>query len=203
MKISEGNSKLGKIPNVNLPPGPENGACRKGVPCSKVCYAKKAWRCYPNVRNLWTGNLDAWIDNPTQFESEVNGYLAYNKPERFRWHSSGDIPSQYYLEMIKRIAIQNPETKFMTYTKHYEYDFTGIEDIDNLVIIISRWPGYKMPDNLKDMPQAHFISKCGLVCSMTEEERKDDRSIPCPGSCKDCSVCWDLDNNESVIFTEH
>jgi len=50
VKISNGNTKLGRIPNISLPP---IKACGKDVPCKSDCYALKAYRQYPATRKAW------------------------------------------------------------------------------------------------------------------------------------------------------
>lgn len=47
VKISSGNSKLGKIPSVSLPAGI---TCRNDCECSKKCYAKKLERLRRTVK---------------------------------------------------------------------------------------------------------------------------------------------------------
>lgn len=90
VKISRGNSKLGKIPNINLPPVV---TCEKGVPCAnKECYALKAFKQYKNVRDAWGHNLKVYLENSTHyFESIINQLKKIKNVFRFRWHSSGDI----------------------------------------------------------------------------------------------------------------
>ena len=89
--ISKGNIKLGSIPNVNLPP---IVTCESGVPCAQKngCYALKAYRQYPNVRNAWNNNLNVYSMNPDfYFESICKQLGKMKNLPRFRWHSSGDM----------------------------------------------------------------------------------------------------------------
>lgn len=89
--LSEGNIKLGKILNVNLPPVV---TCSRDVPCStNGCYALKSFKQYPNVRKAWESNLELYNCNSTKyFESIIDQIKRKRKlPKRFRWHSSGDI----------------------------------------------------------------------------------------------------------------
>ncbi len=196
LHISSGNTKLGNIPNLNLTPGPEPfGSCAKGVPCEKICYAMKAWRQYPLVRKQWTENLELWRVDPAQFERDLYEYLGQKKPIRFRWHAAGDIPDQAYFKMMDDVAVDHPGTEFLAYTKRYELDTSN--HASNLSVVYSRWPGYPFPEHLADKPQAHF--EHGLVSSM--DAGADSR--PCPGSCRDCNICWKLRSGRSILFTKH
>ena len=194
--ISKGNTKLGNVPNLSLPPGPE-GSCRKDAPCwtSGLCYARKAWRQYPNVREAWTRNWDLWKENPAEFEDQVNAYVSEKKPPRFRWHSGGDIPDQNYFDMMVRVATKNPGTKFLAFTKRYGLDLD--HKCDNLSIVLSRWPGLEFPEELDDKPQAHF----------KDGDKSTGSGAPCAGSCKKCNMCWTLGEGGGtfgdVLFTKH
>lgn len=90
VKISLGNSKIGRIMNINLPP---IISCPTGVPCAlDRCYALKAYRRYPNVRLAWDSNLSFYKNNPIEFFNNIKIQLEKKKKiKRFRWHSSGDI----------------------------------------------------------------------------------------------------------------
>lgn len=91
VRISAGNTKLGSIPNVNLPP---ITTCEEQVPCAvnKGCYAIKAFRQYPNVRNAWNNNLKVYqLNSNFYFTSIINQLRKIRHLPRFRWHSSGDI----------------------------------------------------------------------------------------------------------------
>lgn len=87
--ISDGNIKLGRIFNVNLPPVI---SCATGVPCKKKCYAMKAYKAYPTARNAWNDNLNLYNLNKDEYFASIINQLKRKKHlDRFRWHSSGDI----------------------------------------------------------------------------------------------------------------
>ena len=89
VKISAGNMKLGKIPNVNLPP---IITCAYRVPCMKKCYAMKAYRAYPNARDAWNNNLNIYHMNKEEYFASIIKQLKKIKHfDKFRWHSAGDI----------------------------------------------------------------------------------------------------------------
>lgn len=192
LKISEGNNKLGKIANLSMPPGL---TCVPGIPClSEGCYAMKAYRLYPNVQNAWTSNLELWESNPGKFFSEFSAWLTKKKPERFRLFTGGDMPSEEFLTQLMFVATNHPETGFLVFTKRYDYDYGKMPD--NLKVVLSIWPGVKLPTNT-DLPWAWL-----------EEDPRRRKTFPhyvCPGGCDACPhLCWDkLSTGMHLVFQKH
>ncbi len=188
INISEGNSKIGKIPNLNLPPV---ATCGKDLPCYKECYARKSFAQYPNVRTAWEGNLLYFNEHPYKFFSDWDGYLRYKKPDLFRIHSAGDMPDEWYLEALKRLTWDHPHTTFLMFTKRYDYDFTDIPE--NFKIYLSTWPGLALPANPEGLPLAWIEA----------DDRKPEEYFRCPGNCGDCHhTCWQMDGI-AVAFPKH
>ena len=194
LMISEGNSKIGAVPNISLPPGLSCAPC---VPCfGDGCYAMKAYRMYPNVRTAWDGNLALWRGDPEAFSYELWAWLQSNHPRLFRWHVGGDIVDQAYADDVLGFAELFPTTKFLCFTKRYDLDFS--EKPDNLTIVISVWPGLAFPEEkFEDFPKAF----------LAEDPRAPLHKIHlrCPGHCGQCDYkCWDaLQPGMSVIFSKH
>lgn len=190
--ISKGNSKIGGVPNVSLPPGE---SCRKDVPCfNDGCYARTPMRLYPSVRKAWSGNLEYALADMTKYMDDISDYCALNKPKRFRWHVSGDILSQEYLDEVISIALDYPWIKFLCFTKMYHLDFSGKPK--NLHIVLSTWPTLTLPKN-HELPWA-WIEKDIRIPA-------DQHYFRCPGNCAECKhICWDkLDKNVHVVFPKH
>jgi len=188
--ISRGNSKLGNVLNISLPPG---AACRPGIPCfNEGCYARKAYRLYPNVKAAWDKNYKFWLENPVEYFKEI-AEACIGEPF-FRWHVAGDVPDQSYLDYMVDIARQLPDTRFLCFTKKYDLDFKWIPK--NLQIVLSTWPGLELPEN-KGLPWAW----------LSEDWRRplDDLYLVCPGDCSACgNKCWDLVSAEiPVVFPKH
>ena len=117
VKISLGNSKLGKVPQVNLPPGV---SCVRNIPCfNDGCYAKKSYRIYPSTREAWMHKWIFYIESPKEYFREIDRWLLSHTPELFRGHTSGDIHNQYYLDNMVKTCRRNPDTKFLCYTKNF------------------------------------------------------------------------------------
>jgi hypothetical protein len=195
--------KLGGIPNVSLPP---IKTCAMHLPCYEKCYAMKSYRQYPSVRKNWTENLKLWQSKKNlglkNFVNQLHDWLKKKKPEYFRWHVGGDIPDTQYFEMMCHIAEMNPKTKFLAFTK--QYDYAGLAVPENLQLIFSRWPGCMPWYALGHIGgERQFIREAWL-----SDPKKVDVYMPmknmhrCPGSCKDCKVCFNK-GKQDIIFDIH
>ena len=188
LKISAGNTKTGKIPAVSLPPIKSCGNCRY---CRNKCYALKSYRMYPAVKNAWDSNYDLWKTSPMDYYLQLHEYLNKYKPGFFRYHVSGDIPDQLYLDMIKTLARDHKDTKFLVFTKMFDFDYRNIPG--NLSVVFSLFPGMKKPR--KSFPTATAINKGDAI---------PENSLDCPGNCETCGMCWNLkETGKNVYFHMH
>ena len=187
--ISEGNSKLGKIPNVSLTP---ILSCGSGCSCrEKLCYAKRIYARYPSVRKLWDSNLTLAITDQIQYFSSIHRYLKARSPEFFRWHVGGDILNPDYLYGMKVIAADYPKIKFLCFTKMYHLDFVGCPK--NLRMVLSAWPGHPLPRT--SLPVAYMQDGT--------ETRVPENAKECSGACHDCHECWNMKQKDAVVFHVH
>lgn len=115
VKISSGNSKLGKIPSVSLPAGE---TCRSDCECSKKCYAKKLERLRKTVREAYQHNYDLLKNKPDVYWREVEASIMMSR--FFRFHVSGDIPDEDYLIHMLETAQRNPHCEILCFTKKFE-----------------------------------------------------------------------------------
>lgn len=190
LTVSLGNLKLSNIPNLNLPP---LVTCIENPPCAKLCYARRAYEGYAQntCKPAWDGNLRLWQESIPLFQQALDAWLAKYKPAYFRWHASGDIPDRDYWRMMLRVAIKNPETRFLCYSKRsYAWsDAEHIAYIPNLRILQSLWIGEHDYDLFH--PWFRVLSK-------------DDPAEPtCPGSCSNCLICWHLLTGEGRMIRLH
>ena len=196
VSISPGNQKMGAIPSVSLPP---ITTCPKGVPCAKKCYAAKLCRIYPTVKKAYENNLNILNGNPIEYWRQVE--KAVKMAKYFRFHVSGDIPDVAYLAEMVILAIRNPETQLLAFTKKFQLVNDFISDIGelphNLHIIFSEWEGLTLP-NPHNLPTATVIFK-------GEQPRKNVKI--CGGNCSECACqgvgCWELKPGETIAFYEH
>lgn len=198
IKISQGNSKMGKILSVSLP---SVTSCREDAPCKLVCYARKLEGLRPSVRQAYETNWKVLNENPEQYWKEINAVLTLTR--FFRFHVSGDIPSPEYLDNMVIAAGQNPHCNILCFTKRYEWvndlvDNGGLIP-ENLHIIFSVWKGFEC-NNKYNFPEAHVRFK-----KTTPTFRPDAKD--CPGNCSECAVafenCWNLQKGEQIVFQKH
>jgi len=195
IKVSPGNGKVGKIPNVSLPPVK---ACPSGVPCAKAgeCYALKAWQQYPGTRTAWSSNLDMYREDPTAYFAEIAAWLQAGRtlPRFFRWHVAGDILDPTYLDGMVAIAEMFPGVNFLAFTKRHDLVASATLP-DNLVLILSMWPGFG--------EQADDGFRRAWVQDGTEDRAPVD-ALECPGTCETCGMCWNLPKvGLDVVFHKH
>jgi hypothetical protein len=139
-------------------------------------------------------NLMVYRGAPTEYFGDIYKIIVKRGYQFFRWHVGGDIPDNYYLANMIRLAYLLPDTKFLAYTKRYEFEWDNFLHIPkNIVFVMSCWPGYPLPDN--NFPK--FWVQNG------REYRIPENAVPCPGSCESCRICWDLKKGESVVIKKH
>ena len=191
MKISQGNTKLGKIPNISLPPVI---TCPNSSECRKDCYAVKSWKQYRNVRTAWTANLTEYLTEPVRYFDTISEYCTSTKSTHFRWQVSGDIIDQEYLIGMIKVAIENPKTEFLAFTKHYDI-LPRIESIPaNLRLVASAWPGMDLPAHVREYPIAWLSTD-------NRRELRQRVAYQCEGKCDSCLECFST--SRDVVFELH
>lgn len=195
--ISSGNMKVGKLPNMSLAPGKSCTKCACET-CLKDCYAMKSYRMYPGTKNAWDDNTEIALSNPGKIEKELNLYLAKKKPELFRIHVAGDFITKEYAAMWSRVVKANPNVRFLAFTKAWD----NIRDIDwptNISIVLSGWPGTKVPEDLKEKYPVAWMDDGSEGAVDTKKT-----VLNCPGNCETCGMCWELyKTNCDVCFKKH
>ena len=215
IKISAGNSKLGKkVYNISLPPAM---TCGDTAPCKDMCYARKAWVQYANVRNAWTENWEAFDMDPVKYFNEIIATCLRKGVDRFRWHVAGDIPKGAdgftYLAGMVKVAIHCPATDFLCFTKNpYVLNRSILACMpSNLKLIFSMWPGLLKDRTTIDyaegqapLPLAWYKPKeCSDRAYNQAIEVAEFMSTDCNGKCDDCFKCWYMEPGMSVLFEEH
>jgi hypothetical protein len=192
LTISEGNSKIGRVPNVSMTP---IVTCRSVVPCHKECYAMKSYRMYPNVRTAWDGNYQYYMADPQGFFRDFILYLVEHNPQRFRMFVGGDVPDKMFFAMLCEAVTPYPGTSFLMFTKRYDLPFEMAPD--NLKVVLSTWPGLELPDRLNEMP----------IAWQADDLRRpvNEPFISCPGACDACGhQCWSAASPDlHIVFTRH
>lgn len=177
--ISTCNKKMGKdIPSFSLVPGED---CMNSKFCYKRCYARRMCARCPRLMRAWRRNSDLWKTDSCQVEREVEAYLKENKPKFFRWFVGGDIPDYLFFNLIVEIAKRYPDTKFLCFTK--AFDYVSGRTPENLSIVLSLFPGMTLPKRLARFPVAF---------SGPQEGKRSKKALECSGSCENCHMCWHL-----------
>lgn len=195
IKISDKNSKMGKIPSFSLPPIVTCPASCAQT-CARDCYAMKAYRMYPAVKNAYNVNLEVINEEPELFLNDMREYLSKKKPRFFRIHVAGDFINEAYARLWNTIASEFPETKFLAFTKAYRI-VQQVDWCDNVTIIFSAWTGLEMPDWVHDRFQVAWMQD-------GNETRIPKNAIECHGKCDTCGMCWNLPSiGRDVYFNKH
>ena len=192
---------MGRVLHLNLPP---NKMCTDKPCYERGCYAHKAYRMYPNVREAWNGNWQMLMTDRDRFFKEITEVIAKKKPKVFRWHSAGDIPDAGYLREMFAMAHVFPDTQFMAFTK--QYDILG-DTVNrqipfwrpkNMTAIVSAWPRFAMPGGLrKRFPVAWMRDE------LDPDKRIPGKAKQCSGKCSACLMCWGMKPGEAVVFNKH
>lgn len=214
IKISPGNAKLGSIPSISLPAGV---TCRDDCECRNKCYAKRLERIRKSVREAYQHNYQVLKCAPNTYWREVEASIMMSR--FFRFHVSGDIPDEKYLDMMVHISKRNPHCEILCFTKKYDIvndcitrrlaandiwgdtQHDGYTDVipQNLHLIMSGWKDLKM-DNPYSLPEAHVRYRDGSTTA-------SGSAVECGGNCTECALteggCWTLGEGKQVVFDEH
>lgn len=197
--ITTTNSKLGgQIAQVNMP---YCVSCRKDAPCKPLCYAGKGKMNYPNVREGHMKRYEMYLENPVAFFNMIDMEMKFVTYKYFRWHSSGDIVDEQYLDLMCKLARKHKETRFLCFTKKFELVNEYLNHHrkpNNLILCLSSW-GNWIPENPHNLPT-----------SWVEFGNESDSNIPefaypCSGNCGQCEGvhCWYMTNGQAVKFHKH
>jgi len=200
IRVMTGNAKMGKVLNISLPPCT---SCDMSLPCfqggRKTCYSMKFYDLRASVRDSWTQNWKVWSVDPAGYFYEIEEIVRRRKPDMFRFHVGGDIPDPEYLQRMCGLAAAMPETKFMAFTKRYDWAWDARKFLPfNLQIVLSAWPGVTIPAKYK---------RRFPVAWMRDPKDPDPRipksAFECDGGCDKCGMCWLLKPGCAVVFEKH
>ena len=212
LHVSEGNSKTGPAVNFNFP---IEYTCNHDCECYKagLCYAENGCYLFASNQANYSENLN-FYNNHTDDEFIQAMQLAIDKIgySLFRYFTCGDIPNSRFINIMVKLAENNPGIRFWSYTKKYEIVNKWIDENgqlpENLVIIFSHWMNkdgsfYPM-NNRHNMPVSEFIP-------FGQEEKVKTVTHICPCSdptvkanCATCDhACYTLKAGESMALLEH
>lgn len=190
--ISRGNTKIGETGNISLLP---IITCPEGVPCAKYCYAR-GLAYSPTALKAWADNTAYAQNDLSAYMDDVEAWIQTYEPAFFRWHTSGDAPSARYAFHMVGIALRNPKTRFLVFTKRYQYNWTYGRPFPNLTVYHSAWPGLVLPT--KEERDKLGVS---AVAWLDGDTRIPEGTPECKGRCDQCRFCWNIGGD--VVLHKH
>jgi hypothetical protein len=136
---------------VTLTDGTRFNTCPNAGVCGAFCYAKQGTYLFKNVRKAHIEKLELVLNEPERFYklmTEELGKPKYNN-KYVRVHDAGDFFSIDYARTWLRMATENPNIIFYSYTKEvklFKEDLSG--EIPTNFILIYSFGGKQ--DNLID-----------------------------------------------------
>jgi len=160
----------------------------------------KAFRAYPSVSKSWNDNSETLRNNPTRYFAEVRAYLFKHNPVLFRIHVAGDFISQDHLDQWLEIAKEFPGTRFLAFTKSFEFLPVHSTLPKNMSLVVSMWPGMEAPTR-----KGYAIAYAGQAADYQgNHNKRAAAAVDCPGNCDTCGICWSLaQKNLDVLFPFH
>jgi len=189
----------GAAVSIGMLPGT---TCRPDCPCFDDCYARRGRFKFKNVTKSLAANTLEWKNNPEGFTNKIRKACAVNK--YLRYFHAGDIPDVHFIDMMYRVAVEIPTTRFLCFTKKFEMVNEYIDEHGkppkNLKIVLSTWGDDFMPDNPHNLPMAYIRLKNG-------KSTIPPYAKPCAHRCDECIMnraggCWSLEDGEAVVFEQ-
>jgi hypothetical protein len=178
--------------------------CREDAPCRSGCYAAKGRQQMSNVQAAYYRNFRLYNDDPDGFFEQVYCKVKFSGLPKVRIFDSGDFPDYDFIVRLVDLCKKTPNTKYMAFTKRYEFVNEYIDKNgnlpDNLNIIFSAW------HKLWEVPNPHGLA----VAYVDFNDKTLNPDIPknaftCPGresTCSACGACWNK-KLKAVVFKQH
>ena len=199
ISISDGNSKMNAVPSVSLLPVV---TCAPRVPCSIRVPGLKLPKCYAvhmcarrvNIRNAYARNTRILKRTPAVFFRQLHRFIETAAPPFFRFHVSGDFVNRSHLRRAFDTARAFPDTRFLAFSKRFEFFPAPSAVPVNFSLIASMWPHWgKRPRGYQ----------CAFVQDGTETRITPD-ALLCHGNCETCGMCWSLPElRRDIVLIEH
>ena len=192
------NIKLGgRIPQLNMPYAI---SCRPDAPCFKECYCTHGNMAFATVRDSHINKMNLYLANPKAFFEQVDRELSFASYKYMRYHSSGDIVDEQYLNLMCWLARRHKETQFLCFTKKFELVNEYLnhhKKPSNLVLVLSNWGDWKV-ENPHNLPMSYVDFGKGT-------ENIPDKAYQCGGRCEECDQqhCWQMKKGDAVAFHKH
>lgn len=217
--ISNGNTKMGNIPQFNTLPGNRPlrkkdgrlltnivGTCGKHCgECFHDCYAVRFIKCHHNtVVKAYASNTVIMRHNPNKLRKSIKEYCDKNIVKYFRFHTSGELESMEQMKLYCDICKDNQDVVFYIYTKAFDILETWIGKHTfpkNLVVNLSQWNDNLrgVSDKLKHMCNIFAYDDGGVDLSHMKHCPAVDRKGHETGvTCAECRRCMKKGNVTAV-----
>jgi hypothetical protein len=178
-----------------------NTSVEKNAYCSKMrakdsicqsCYAANMEKAYKGLRN----NIQSNSDMLSSRILETHELPRINELA-FRFHSTGELINEIHLINFINIALDNPRTRFVLWTKRNDIVQKTLAKRslpDNFKLIFSN----AKIDSKDIKPPKHFIK----VFSVYSKKNPTEAVINCHSKCQDCMLCYsdnDITNVRELI----
>lgn len=200
--LSLGNTKISRI--VALFDLPALYTCPAAKACRKYCTSLKAqvgkWKGVPQARwrNFW-----ASLYNPNYVDQMVAKIQASGL-KWVRFHISGDLYNQQYVQKIAEIARRLPQVHFFLYTKSLHLNLKPLTTLPNFTVIRSfgghydrrinkakhnyarvitdpkqqRAGEFLCPEGLAPLTGKAKEKLCGYLCTYCLSDKRTERTEP-------------------------
>ena len=200
--ISGGNTKLGSIMNISLPPVV---TCHNCSSCKNYCYAVRSYNRFTGTAAGWNENYFLFLSDPLRYFDDISDAVKLQR--FFRWHVSGDIVNGAYFAGMIRVAHDNPKVEFLAFTKAYQIVNAAIAAgaviPSNLHLLFSAAPGVDMPNPYR-LPECHINFADPALNTYSGGAEYE---YHCTGNCTECAIngcgCFFLKPGDVTIINQH
>ena len=208
ISVSENNS-------FSLPPS-KDFACVGETKACLNCYAQKGRFVFDVVKSAYMRNWMIVKDAQRQRATNrlVKQFLDIipEKAECFRVHVSGDFFNKWYVNVWAKVIAARPNTKFWTYTRSFNLDFTPLVKLSNFTLWASTDEyNHKQANAFVRLYKKHGVKKA--YGPWQHNKLIPDKSFICPatsgllktaGACEKCKLCVVKGRTQkNVVFLEH
>ena len=200
VRLQKGNSKTGaNCYTVSLLPVVDCVNCKQ---CRMDCYDVKSDMVYKTVKEDRSRNSVIHEKDPKRFWDEIDMQIKANFVEYLRINVGGDLNNKDFA-YVATLGENNPRCQFLFFTKNHKGINRFLEKNtfpSNVHPIMSAWKGLEM-ENPHKLPESHVLYENG------ETTAPEYGAYYCKGNCSSCayegSGCWNLKENQHVVFTYH
>jgi len=187
VKWSKGSGKLIDIPSLNTNTITNKYCIAMHKNKDKICADCYSWSALSSYRktcqNAWERNSQA-LQKKTAHIHLVNADLNVA-----RFSSHGELINLNHMNHLIDICNKQPDVIFSLWTKRNNIVNKALTLQDkpkNLILIYSN----AIVDSTIKVPE-HFDKVFNVIS-------KDDKKINCTGKCKDCMLCYSMNNTKQI-----